>query len=1201
MADAPASSPGAQLTDPARLQALRRSALLDAPPDEALARFTRLARRLLQTPVALVSLVDDRRQFFAAQDGLEGWAADDRETPLSHSFCQHVVADGAPLRVDDARDDARLRDNRAIPDLGVLSYLGLPIHDAAGYVLGSFCVLGSTPRAWTDDEEAVLTDLRDALETELALRDERVQRAALAQTAAAAAQDHDRVLASISDALFSLDRDWRFTYLNDRAEDVLERSREAVLGRSLWDEFPDAVGGPFWETYHDAVRTGEPTHLEAFSDRLGRHLAIRAYPTDGGLTVYFTDVTEQKETEAALRDNEARYRTLIESIDEGFCIVEMLYDAAGTLVDYRFLETNPAFEAQSGIEGAVGRTMREIAPEMEAHWFETYDRVVRTGEPVRLEGAAEALGRWFDVYAARIGGPESRRLAILFTDVTERRAAEAALRASEARARLALDAARLGLWSWDPATDAGTQDARAQEIFGLAPDEQITMAEAFERVLHPDDLPEVQAALGAALDPDGDGRLSLELRIPRADGPPAWVRTTAQAAFDGEGAGRRAVHMVGTVQDITPAKTAEAALRGSEARYRFLGETLRQQIWTAWPDGQLDYVNRYVLDYFGRTEAEMVGEGWADVVHPDDLPDVAERWAHALATGETYEVEFRLLRAEDQTYRWHIGRADALRDAAGRIERWFGANTDIHERKSTAELLEAREAELHTLANSIPQLAWIADATGAITWYNQRWYDYTGTTPDAMLGWGWKAVHDPELVDGIAERFAASVAEGQPWEDTFPLRGADGVFRWFLSRAQPLRDARGRVVRWFGTNTDVTEQRQLLAARDEALERLVQSQARHRLALEGGRMGTWEWDITTDHLNGDERVYDLWGTRPGAVESVAAFYERLVHPDDLPNLQATVAEALAEGDDYAYDFRIVRPDGRVRWLANRGRVVRDADGTPRRMFGLSFDVTDRREAEQELLLKNREMEQFTYTISHDLKSPLVTITGFLGLMKGHVQAGRTDKAMAAADRVLGAADRMGRLIEDLLQLSRAGRVLGTVRPVDLGALTADLAGALRARARASGGTIVVEDGLGCLLTDEARISEVLENLLANAITYGLGQGGTQVTVRRETAPDGTARVVVEDDGPGVPAAYRTKVFDLFQRLDADSEGTGIGLALVARILQVMGGNAHVEDADGPPERPGARFVLSFPPDALCPEDGDGNASASRRVDGAPSP
>ena len=134
--------------------------------------------------------------------------------------------------------------------------------------------------------------------------------------------------------------------------------------------------------------------------------------------------------------------------------------------------------------------------------------------------------------------------------------------------------------------------------------------------------------------------------------------------------------------------------------------------------------------------------------------------------------------------------------------------TDVRKQAARAES-ETREQQFRTLANSIPQLAWMANQEGYIFWYNDRWYDYTGTTLEEMEGWGWRKVHHPDEVERVVERIKVAFATGEPWEDTFPLRGKNGEYRWFLSRALPIKDADGKVVRWFGTNTDITEHREM--------------------------------------------------------------------------------------------------------------------------------------------------------------------------------------------------------------------------------------------------------------------------------------------------------------------------------------------------------------------------------------------------------
>jgi PAS domain S-box-containing protein len=166
-----------------------------------------------------------------------------------------------------------------------------------------------------------------------------------------------------------------------------------------------------------------------------------------------------------------------------------------------------------------------------------------------------------------------------------------------------------------------------------------------------------------------------------------------------------------------------------------------------------------------------------------------------------------------------------LLDDEGAVSGVVTVSSEVTEQVRARRALEESERQFRTLAESIPQLAWMADETGAISWYNQRWYEYTGTTPEQVLGWGWRAVADPAHLHRVERHFRHAVAAGEPWEDTFPLRGRDGAFRRFLSRALPVRDEEGRVARWFGTNTDVEESLRAQEARAQALAEAQEARA----------------------------------------------------------------------------------------------------------------------------------------------------------------------------------------------------------------------------------------------------------------------------------------------------------------------------------------------------------------------------------------
>ena len=235
------------------------------------------------------------------------------------------------------------------------------------------------------------------------------------------------ILERVADAHVAFDRELRYMAVNAAGERSMQRRREELLGRTLLEAFPGAAGSESERQYRRVLAEGVEVHFAEHyvGDGLDNHVEVDAYPTDeGGVAVFWREVTARVRTEAALRESEARYRTLFDSIDVGFCVLEMLFDDAGRPVDYRFVEANPAFERQTGLVNAIGRTAREMVPDLEYHWIETYGRVATTGEPVRFQNGSEPMGRWFDVYAIRVGRPEERRVALLFTDISVEKAAE---------------------------------------------------------------------------------------------------------------------------------------------------------------------------------------------------------------------------------------------------------------------------------------------------------------------------------------------------------------------------------------------------------------------------------------------------------------------------------------------------------------------------------------------------------------------------------------------------------------------------------------------------------------------------------------------------------------------------------------------------------------------------------------------------------
>jgi hypothetical protein len=259
-------------------------------------------------------------------------------------------------------------------------------------------------------------------------------------------------------------------------------------------------------------------------------------------------------------------------------------------------------------------------------------------------------------------------------------------------------------------------------------------------------------------------------------------------------------------------------LRHSEQRVRSLLEQSAAGIAHTDLTGRIRFANDRYCQIVGYSAAELLALRVHDLTHPDDLPATNALVAGSAASGREYAMEKRYVRKDGRTV-WVEVSASIIIGPHGEPQSIMGVVIDISDRKRAEAALMESETRFRQLAETIPQLAWMARPTGDIYWYNHRWHDYTGTTPEEMSGWGWQKVHDPAVLPAVLEKWKVSIDTGGPFEMEFPLRGADGVYRPFLTRVEPLRDGAGRVVKWFGTNTDVTEQRRIAQEREELLER----------------------------------------------------------------------------------------------------------------------------------------------------------------------------------------------------------------------------------------------------------------------------------------------------------------------------------------------------------------------------------------------
>jgi PAS domain S-box-containing protein len=371
-------------------------------------------------------------------------------------------------------------------------------------------------------------------------------------------------------------------------------------------------------------------------------------------------------------------------------------------------------------------------------------------------------------------------------------------------------------------------------------------------------------------------------------------------------------------RDITDRKRAEAALRDSELRFRSMADAAPVLLWRSGPNNRGVWVNKQWLDFTGRTLEQELGIGWGESVHPEDRNRALITCEAALQKLAPLELEFRL-RRHDGEYRWMLDRGMPVFDGeGGEFSGYIGTCTDITDRKLAEAALQKRGDEFFALADNIPILCWMAYADGRVYWFNRRWHEYTGTTPDSNARWGWESVHDLKVLPQVKERWHRSLATGEPFDMIFPLKGADGRFSSFLTRVVPIKDQSGAIVRWFGTNTDISSQlategqlrelttmlEQRVAAavteREKAMEQLAQARKMETIGqLTGGVAHDFNnlltpivgaLDMVLRKLKGDERAERLTAGALQAAESARTLIQRLLAFSRKQHLQARAVD-----------------------------------------------------------------------------------------------------------------------------------------------------------------------------------------------------------------------------------------------------------------------------------------------------------------------
>jgi len=706
-----------------------------------------------------------------------------------------------------------------------------------------------------------------------------------------------------------------------------------------------------------------------------------------------------------------------------------------------------------------------------------------------------------------------------------------------------------------------------------------------------------------------------------------WFETRAHPTPDG---------LTLYLQDITRRKADQQALLLGNSRLQvaLAAGGLGDWRWNAGTD-------RVVL---GERAAAILGLAaetpllWSELrgrLEAHEREGVRRAVSHAFAGGGDLEIECRLLDAAGHP-RWIalVGRADyADPDRRQGLLGMTGVVQDISARRGAEDTLRQSEEVLRALANTIPQLAWMAQADGAIVWFNERWFDYTGTTPDQVVGWGWQETCEPSVLPAVMERWTASLKSGEPFEMEFPIRGGDGKYRWFLTRGNPVRDREGKVLHWFGTNTDVDQvKRAEQALREEShvlellnstgttlastrdLRSLLQAVTDAATNIAGARHGAF---LYHGRDSGDGKLFSLFTVSSASPADFEAFGEPGASGLFGP---ALTGQGVLRSDDILFDARFqAQPSAHpplrsylaVPVVAHSGEALGTlffghpeagvfSERTERIVRGIAaqaavaidnarlYEAAQRAAEERKVLLENERQaraeaervsnmkDEFLATLSHELRTPLSAILGWAQVLRrGSRDQNDLQRGLQTIERN---ARSQAQLIEDLLDMSRitSGKVLLDMQTVAPAGFIDAAIDTVRPAADAKNIRIEKHYTLdaGMVAGDPARLQQVVWNLLSNAIKFTPRDGQVDIDLGRN---ESNVLITVRDNGAGIRPEFITHVFERFRQADASMTrrhgGLGLGLAIVKQLIEQHGGTVRAESAG---EGQGASFTIELP-------------------------
>ncbi|HMK47453.1 MAG TPA: PAS domain S-box protein [Methanocella sp.] len=959
----------------------------------------------------------------------------------------------------------------------------------------------------------------------------------------------------------------KITYVNDAACLSTGYSRAELLSMTNSNLYPNFSTEDFEELRRTVKQQGSTIFETIHRAKDGRAIPVEVSLNyvrhgNGEYCISFNrEITDRKRAEEAL----LQANLVVENSPVVLFRWKATEDWPVTFVSRNV--TRFGYKQEEFLSGAISyvsiihpEDRERVAAEVRAYSFGNLDHFQQEYRIITKAGEA----RWVDdrTMIERDHDSQITHYQGIILDITERKEAEGSLRESEERLKLCVKAARLGIYDYDPESDRHVWSPEAYYIYGLLESQPLTL-DYIRGLVIPEDLRD--DLVDSELNPETThGGYVLMYRIRRvSDGAIRWIHNTTRIFFSGEGSDRKAVRLIGVIQDITELKQAEESLRESEAKFRALADTSSAMVWLYQGD-RLVYVNNATERMMGYTRDELLRMKFWETAHPE-FRELVKARGLARQRGEKVPSRYEV------KHLTKTGEAVWLEVTTGNIEYQgkpaiIATFFDITDRKRSEAALVASESKFKTLFEGACITIVMIDAeTELIISCNSYGERLFGRPERDLIGLEFIRLHPLEDAELHRRAFRRNVENSIGLNFESEVLHNDGRRIPVIINARPhMIDGRKLMMAFF---LDITDRKRAENALKRSQYILAKSQ-------EIAHVGNWAWNVQTGLITGSEEVFRLFGSEVNHNTDICAFLSR-VHPDDRRSIGELAEKVIQTGVTANIDYRIAMRDGSARHMnIIVDKTLLDGTGKVRMVYGIQQDITDRKQAERALEESKAQADLYLDLMGHDINNMNQIGIGFLELALD--KPGLTEAERHLLAKSLDAFISSSRLIDNLRKLQKVRSGEMRYHDIDI----SQVLSTVRADYSSLPDKNVHIDYSplnGSVVTANDLIYDLFSNLVGNAIKHTPHDPVIDIRLEKlQEVGKWWYRVSVEDNGPGIPDVLKEKIFNRHLRGGTTANGSGIGLYLVKTLVCDYCGYVWVEDRiRGDPSR-GSRFVVLLP-------------------------